>query len=386
MNHQKIYIMKSNQSSKKSYVLEIIGGVLSTICIFMLISYFFEFHDGFSNDYNKWGAFGSYFGSITGLLAFLGVLYSLILSNRATEEAKKESQIKEGIAKKETIRREERDLFFKLLELDRDLFNNVKFVECFKEVGHKKENIYGGIEAFEKFRIQLNNTLIEYIIYDYMFKMSTDKLKDILKSENQYYDSILNIKSDTLTKLKSFERFNNGSDSYLIEKKKLFAELLKQDISSIFSNNEIKPNYSDEQLYKFDSEFNPIQNLSSNERYIALKYVGDILNEVYGHILEQYIRNTYYILNTCNDFSEEKKGYYFKLYRAQLSRSEAIVVFIGALSSKSKTNFVKLLKSSEFLDVIHYKDLYLLNNEAGEGNEKSFINSMFDEFLKENPE
>ena len=104
------------------------------------------------------------------------------------------------------------------------------------------------------------------------------------------------------------------------------------------------------------------------------------------HILEQYIRNTYYILNTCNDFSEEKKGYYFKLYRAQLSRSEAIVVFIGALSSKSKTNFVKLLKSSEFLDVIHYKDLYLLNNEAGEGNEKSFINSMFDEFLKENPE
>lgn len=62
---------------KKNFIS--IGCVLwsvAVLAIVMLLVYFFQFGGNLSNDHRRWGEFGSYFASVTGLLAFLGVIYT----------------------------------------------------------------------------------------------------------------------------------------------------------------------------------------------------------------------------------------------------------------------------------------------------------------------
>lgn len=79
------------------------------ICIIMCVLYFCVFNNGISQNSDDWSNFGCYMGSVTGLLAFAGVLYSIQLSNKIhTEDS-------------------ERDTFFKLLDLHTNKMSSVEF-------------------------------------------------------------------------------------------------------------------------------------------------------------------------------------------------------------------------------------------------------------------
>lgn len=78
-----------------------------TVAIIMIGLYLFQFVKyGLSESLKDWADFGSYFGSITGILAFSGVLYSASLSEKRARKAEEESK-----------RREERDQFLKMLDI-----------------------------------------------------------------------------------------------------------------------------------------------------------------------------------------------------------------------------------------------------------------------------
>lgn len=82
--------------------IDIIKYALIATAIFTLILilvYVYRFHHGLSYNHNDFADFGSYLGSITGLLAFIGVLYTI-----------KDSQINRQIDN-------ERSTFYNLLGL-----------------------------------------------------------------------------------------------------------------------------------------------------------------------------------------------------------------------------------------------------------------------------
>ena len=94
---------------KKSNAFIWIMAILALIAVYMLGRYFWQFaENGWSNDPMEWGAFGSYMGAITGLLAFVGVLYSVHNANKKSVEAKEEAEKvrKEAAAEDKKIREE----------------------------------------------------------------------------------------------------------------------------------------------------------------------------------------------------------------------------------------------------------------------------------------
>ena len=108
--------------------IDIIKYALIATAIFTLILilvYVYRFHHGLSYNHNDFADFGSYLGSITGLLAFIGVLYTI-----------KDSQINRQIDN-------ERSTFYNLLGLYQHQVDTNKYTE------HQIEKT--GIEAFKAY-------------------------------------------------------------------------------------------------------------------------------------------------------------------------------------------------------------------------------------------
>ena len=94
--------------------IDIIKYALIATAIFTLILilvYVYRFHHGLSYNHNDFADFGSYLGSITGLLAFIGVLYTI-----------KDSQINRQIDN-------ERSTFYNLLGLYQHQVDTNKYTE-----------------------------------------------------------------------------------------------------------------------------------------------------------------------------------------------------------------------------------------------------------------
>jgi len=120
--------------------------------------------------------------------------------------------------------------------------------------------------------------------------------------------------------------------------------------------------------------------------YLAMKIAGSIMNIEYGQVLGQYFKNMYYLLTIIKQFNynENDKNYYFKLFRAQLSRSEIIICLFNSLSYISTIKYVMLLDDNKILNDMFFTDLYFTNyGKEWIGNEKEFIKSMFLNFRDE---
>lgn len=121
--------VEDKQLSNLRWVMWIVG----VITCLMPIVYMLNFWDGIiSDESSDWGAFGAYIGAITGLLAFLGVLYTI-----------RQSSI-------QAVTRDERDLFFKLVE------ENQKTLDSLIFPAEKKEDVTYGIIALESYVKDIN--------------------------------------------------------------------------------------------------------------------------------------------------------------------------------------------------------------------------------------
>lgn len=100
--------MKNRKSSQLFFIYLPIAFIF-----LMLLLYFFKFNGKLSDLSDDWGNFGAYFGSITGLLAFLGVIYTQFKSEERFEKLNVLN-----------TKREDRDLYFKLTTIHNENLSN----------------------------------------------------------------------------------------------------------------------------------------------------------------------------------------------------------------------------------------------------------------------
>jgi hypothetical protein len=114
---------------------------IGIIACLMLLAYIINSPCPFSKDQADWGNFGSYMGSITGLLAFVGVLYSIHNANKKADKAEQETRI----LREATQAKEEQDLIFKLIDSHQknmDLLTDTNLKTGEKNVGANAIDVY----------------------------------------------------------------------------------------------------------------------------------------------------------------------------------------------------------------------------------------------------
>lgn len=350
---------------------------VAIICVIMLLAYFITFHGKPSDSSTIWGNFGDYFGSITGLLAFVGVLYSLELSERRAEEAKsreliaeEKAKVAEKKAEEEFIRREERDLFFKLQALEQEKFNAV--------VINYNEQKASGLNAFDLYINIANNIIKHYYINWNIVNMKSSELIQIYDANSPCF-SCSNFDRDIMNECETVYKYQviDYSD-YKVGQKIEFdkvQKIIQNDYTDIksYDINTDKIKYS----YSIDLSVKNLKYL-----YSAIKLVGNFMNANFGHILGQYYRNMFYVLDTCSKFKFES-NYYLKLYRAQLSRKEMLLCLFFVVSDKSSADFAKIIFENKILDDLYFEDFFLTKSIDNKGNELEFVNLILKEYLEE---
>lgn len=327
--------------------------ITSSLMVFAYFMYFGAYLHRPLGDVGDWGSFGSYMGSITGLLAFAGVLYTVKQSNTRANKAENES-----------IKREERDIFFKLLELHKDKLNSITY-------GKNK-----GLSAVEDYATIFNNILIDYASYYCITKMSATELKNCNYIIEDNFNRAWKFGRPDLADYNSIDVLSPIAKKYVEEnidkiefhKKEQMVKRDTLDLNNIY-----------------DSLIKKNQSNSSEEAYKAMVFAGNVLNGEFGHILGQYFKNMYYILDTCNNFKFNRE-YYFRLYRAQLSRSESLLCLINLFSDKSSEKFIQLLYENDMFDDLYYKDLFFTQNgDIWEENESFFVMDMYTCYMEKHP-
>lgn len=303
--------------------------ILLVICAIMVIIYFSYVSNHFSTNSADWGNFGCYLGSITGLLAFAGVLYSIQQSNKThTEDS-------------------ERDTFFRLLDLHTNKMNSVEFS------GIKNSTTLSGIkgaEAFKKY-VDVANHLLAVTIIQNRIKQ---EYKDIDISKYGVFDEIEYPSEEVYNMLKYlFSIFNNYScgKDYKIS---------RDDFELILSINNYDKIYSRYESCTLQLEVDKFlpNEIDITALYDAIRNIGDFVYSKYGYILGHYFRNMYYVMDSINVFSDKKN--YKELFRAQLSRYELALGLFNAVSSNSSCKMICLLKEFKIFKDTYPNDITVL--------------------------
>jgi hypothetical protein len=341
--------MKKNKLMKNLWLKIIIWGIL-IIFIIMILIYSFSYYNEPTNNKFDWIRFGTFFGSISGLLAFAGVLYSVKQSKEASTEES------------------ERATFFNLLELHNNIFKSINY------------NGKTDIEAFKELN-SIANANLNYYLGLYMTKKICGD-KDASDVDN-IYDNYKKDKEGSLFKMleATYKTYSVG-DFYKP------ANLLDKSNTSGFRNLIVYANKGMEKLiYKKVTEVKDIQapifNFKDYTNYINEKVlyegiltVADLMYKNYGHIYGRYFRNMYYVMDTINNFTDNKN--YKELFRAQLSRYELSFGLFNALSSNSSRNMVDLLRGYDIFKDIFYEDLSIFKDNP---DTSSTVNNLLMEYL-----
>ena len=334
-----------------NYWLNIAIGFILLISIAMFIYYIINVSTKFSSESNEWGNFGSYLGSITGLLAFAGVLYSIQKNKDVSSEESKRATLES-----------ERATFFNLLELHNNIFKSINYngktdIEAFKElnsIANVNLNLYLGL----------------YMTKMICGNMNYEKITDIYKQ---------NLKSGSLFSLlqATYNSFNYDQFYYCNPNKseqfKALIEYAKKGINKIFHK---------ESDYIVGIQTS-ILNYEEYDKYIneeviyeGILTVSDLMYKDYGHIYGRYFRNMYYVMDTINNFTDNKN--YKELFRAQLSRYELSFGLFNALSSNSSINMVYLLRDYDIFKDIFCEDLSIFKENR---NKSLIVNGLLDMYI-----
>jgi hypothetical protein len=309
---------------KKKYLISIIA--TSIIGLFFMILYFLEFHAGLSASHSSWGEFGSFFGGVispvVAILAFITVLYSFDLTK---DQFKKNN---------------ENSTFFSLIDL------HGKKVDSIKYTGFKKE--LGNYQAFKEYtneyqkivKLELTRLARHLISKDVSsinergFELLWRKLKAEFKSELPY------TYSESQRKM-IIDYFNKTDDKW---------ELIKCVIGH-------EQNTSDEDFEALESiGLLYILDSDSEERVNFIQRVHSYFYEEFGHLLGHYFRNVHYVLEHIDSVVDSEK--YSKIFRAQLSKFELVLMYYNSLSLMSSKRHVELLLKYDIFNGLYLSDLF----------------------------
>lgn len=340
----------------RKYKIDIIKWALIGTCIitFILIAvYIYRFHNHLSFEHSDFAEFGSYLGSITGLLAFIGVLYTV-------KESRTSGQIEN-----------ERTTFYSLLELYQRQVDNMKYqkkdgIEAFKECANNAcylfsaHIIYYYIKNEKKFPTELTGFINKkdyQEIYDICEVKSLSELRDEIKSEfeslSEYKDNINGeFPQNSTIIVNIWQAFINNPSNNLC----------------FFATKSI----CDEIVIK-KKKYNLIYQITKN--------VGNILYGGNQEYLGQYYRNIYYLLDTIAHFKYPNN--YSKIFRAQISSNELTILLFNAMSTQSSKRTILLLREFDIFNNINSSKLELFGFAKDSHTISKTISSLFQEFLSD---
>lgn len=319
-----------NQNHMKKKLIWMRNNVLLTfmfavlvVSVIMLGFYFYKFNSGFSANNEDWGGFGSYFASITGLLAFAGVLYTAWQSEQRANKAKEES-----------IRRGERDLFFKLLDLYQRQVDSISLGE------------FKGVTYFKELSVKINQCMILYVA----LKGYKDHRSNF-EGSNQFFREIATYFGAYIPDIpyRNIDFYlNNGHISDLLDY------------------------YSDAEVYGT----NLMKTMNIEEIGQKMKYVADVIYNEDGYFLGQYYRTIFYLLRLTSGFKE--KSEYYQIFRSQLSRHELLLLLYNVVSSQSTKEVKSLYKECDLFNNIIADDIlgYVNWNKKEEHTVSDFIDQL----------
>ena len=374
---------------KKSNAFIWIMAILALIAVYMLGRYFWQFaENGWSNDPMEWGAFGSYMGAITGLLAFVGVLYSVHNANKKSTEAKDEAEKvrKEAAAEDKKIREEakieseklqhearaknEKDTLFRLFELHQRSMETL----VYKNPGIQRKSSM--MEAFEDYKKELDSDLQEVIVFwsSSKFNSYSDWAEKILYKCYEGFELVLLAGMYIVDQReKGNEIGSKGSKRMgsLIENPTLKEEVkslsgvyfskMKSLLEDFVWEKKIYPYYNDflevdrAHFKKFANKM-WLEEMDEKERFSILKFLAECFYRKYGHLL------SFHFNNLCNityqiDALETDHDFFMDCWISNIISIESVILFFWMLSGKvnkevlliaQKNNLFKNMNLGEF--------------------------------------
>jgi len=348
-----------NKWEEKSFLVKIMLFIIFVSTI-MVLSYSIIVRGGFSRNPQDWGSFGSFFASITGLLAFTGVLYTASLSEkRAYEEKGRRKQ-----AEKKAVMRDERDLFFKILQMHQ---YNVTYISLSLQENFKtgRDAIAGYVKKFQKYyyvSITLNQ-----------FKKANCKYKD----EYSYFDYFNNI-------AKKAQELSAPQDGTC------HSDNLEEFIDNLIQNNSLS------HLKEYDihtengcqvtscySEMMSNGLISINDIYCSMKSVADYMYDSYEHQLGQYFRTICNLQEIVADNIEREKS--LDVFRSQLSREELVLLLYYIVSSQIEPKAAQMFIDNEIFKNIFPEDVlgckYKVDQEKDKDKQREIVNVFIKDLL-----
>jgi len=98
-----------------------------------------------------------------------------------------------------------------------------------------------------------------------------------------------------------------------------------------------------------------IEDSTPEERIKIISNVYAIFNDDFGHLLDHYCMNIYYILKFIDN--SENASEYSKIFRSQLSRHELTAIYYFLFSGLSSVKFIKLVIKYDILNAIFWADI-----------------------------
>ena len=115
---------------------------------------------------------------------------------------------------------------------------------------------------------------------------------------------------------------------------------------------------------------------TKEEQYKAVRRAMDLVYESNKSGLGAYLRTIYYLLNLIRSFDERET--LVKIFRAQLSREELVLLLFNAVSSKSNRDVIHLMVDNDMFNNLNLEDLYFVSGSTKDEKIKNIF-SLFDE-------
>ncbi|WP_455510358.1 hypothetical protein [Butyricimonas paravirosa] len=350
--------VEDKQLSNLRWVMWIVG----VITCLMPIVYMLNFWDGIiSDESSDWGAFGAYMGAITGLLAFLGVLYTI-----------RQSSI-------QAVTRDERDLFFKLVE------ENQKTLDSLIFPAEKKEDVTHGIIALESYVKDINADFQLLVVltssrgcdsYEEWIKKITPQ--EIHDEETRYYVMVYTNLIDKILEVVTPSKDIANAVS-----------LHKEDPEQLQTAREECYKYIDNQLEDvekgdLDTEKFYIAKILASEplaliarwiwwhsddlgRFRVLEYTANVFYKKYLNEIIYHFNNVGYLIYTINSFVGRDKDFYMKYLRSKLSANESYLLLFYITSDNLDVDIFQTVIDYKILDNIGKRDVVNLKIQDHRG-------------------
>lgn len=349
--------------------------IIVCVIIVMLYYYFNQFGE-LSTNPSDWGAFGSYMGAITGLLAFAGVLFSVRSANRKAEAAEKKAEQvrKEAKAEAEKQRMEaekkdERDLFFKLMESHQKTMEGLVAKNIFNE------KMITGTMAFDTYVMQIDNdthTLLlllpigEYKTYDDWVEGT-----NVTKHDRNVFIDLRKSFMDA-----AYATRLDDAPNHEISDLDLYFYIWSC-LALAFQENNLRPIYKyvkREEIFSYRHYPKLFyQTKNELEKYTIFRIVALCLYKSCGSLLSYHFNNISYITKMLDSFKYDK-DFYMDYWKSKLSSNECIIFFFYLLSGKVDMGIIDLVLKYNLLENMVFSDRFLL--EKGESLKKLAIDSL----------